>query len=361
MSRRYTTKIAPRQAAVSAAGPATPSGRAERILDLLRTLAVTEGVQPTTIAGVALVRDSRPSPRRPVINEPMILFVGQGRKCAYVGGDVIGYDADHYLVLSVPVPAECEVIATPQQPLLGVKVAIDPSLLAELLVELDDSAPAANVPTPRGIHARPVQEPMRDALVRLLEALRSPRDARILGRGIVRELVYRVLQDEPGSGLRALAARDDRFLRVARVLQHVHADCTQMMGSARLAKLAGMSVTTFHHAFKAVTATSPLQYVKSVRLHRARMLMVHEGHTAATAAAAVGYESPSQFGREWKRLFGNTPTVEVAQLRARLVEDGARVGPVASDRVPTPGPVARRRERDHGPPSPARGRPAPRR
>lgn len=304
----------------SAAG----DGAAQRLAQLLRTQAVAEGVQPTAIAGVSLVRDSRPSPRRPVIYEPMILFVGQGRKRAHVGGDVIGYDADHYLVLSVPVPAECEVLATPEEPLLGVKIAVEPTMLAELLVELDEHAPAAKEPMPRGIHARPVQAPMRDALVRLLEALRSPRDARILGRGIVRELVYRVLQDEPGSGLRALAARNDRFLRIARVLQHVHADCTQPMGSARLAKLASMSVTTFHHAFKAVTATSPLQYVKSVRLHRARMLMVHEGHTAATAAAAVGYESASQFGREWKRLFGNTPAAEVAQMRARLAEDGGR-------------------------------------
>lgn len=322
MSRRAASKLAPQPVVA----PVRGTGSAERIAVLLRTLAVAEGVQPTAIAGVSLVRDSRPSPRRPVIYEPMILFVGQGRKRAYVGGDVIGYDPDHYLVLSVPVPAECEVLATPQEPLLGVKVAIEPALLAELLVELDEQAPAANAPTPRGIHARPVQETMRDALVRLLEALRAPRDARILGRGLVRELVYRVLQDEPGSGLRALAARNDRFLRVARVLQHVHTDCTQPMGSARLAKLAGMSVTTFHHAFKAVTATSPLQYVKSVRLHRARMLMVHEGHTAATAAVAVGYESASQFGREWKRLFGNTPATEVAQLRARLVEDGVAVG-----------------------------------
>ena len=308
----------------AAAPVAERDGNAQRLAQLLRTLAVAEGVQPTAIAGVSLVRDSRPSPRRPVIYEPMILFVGQGRKRAYVGGDVIGYDPDHYLVLSVPVPAECEVLATPDEPLLGVKIAVEPTMLAELLVELDEHAPAANAPMPRGIHARPVQASMRDALVRLLEALRSPRDARILGRGIVRELVYRVLQDEPGSGLRALAARNDRFLRIARVLQHVHADCTQPMGSARLAKLASMSVTTFHHAFKAVTATSPLQYVKSVRLHRARMLMVHEGHTAATAAAAVGYESASQFGREWKRLFGNTPAAEVAQMRARLAEDGGR-------------------------------------
>jgi AraC-like DNA-binding protein len=325
MKRRARSEAKAAAAAPTLAAVATgQSGAAERLVSLLRTLAVVEGVQPTAIPAVSLVRDSRPSQRRPVIYEPMILFVAQGRKRAYVGGDVIGYDADHYLVLSVPVPAECEVLATPHEPLLGVKVAVEPALLAELLVQLDEPAPAANAPMPRGIHARPFQELMRDALVRLLTTLGSPRDARILGRDIVRELVYRVLQDEPGSGLRALAARNDRFLRVARVLQHVHADCTQPMGSARLAKLARMSVTTFHHAFKAVTATSPLQYVKSVRLHRARMLMVHEGYTAATAAAAVGYESPSQFGREWKRLFRNTPTVEVAQLRARLLEDGAR-------------------------------------
>lgn len=278
-----------------------------------------EGVHPTAVPGVQLARISEPSPRRPVLYEPMILFIGQGRKRGYLGGQVLRYDAGHYLALSVPVPVECEVDASPAEPLLAVKVAVEPAMLAEIPVNLDE--PAREGVVPRGIDAGPLTPELADAVVRLLECLRRPADSRILGPQIVREIVYRVLQDESGSGagaaLRALAARNDKFMRIARVLQQIHADSAGSLGTEELAKRARMSVSTFHHNFKAVTATSPLRYSKSVRLHRARLLMVHAGHNASTAAAAVGYESASQFGREFKRFFGATSAEEAALLRAR--------------------------------------------
>lgn len=295
------------------------TGRRARVAALLDRLADREGLQATFVQGVEVARMSRSEPCRAVMYEPMLLFLGQGRKRARFGDEVVEYDPENYLTLAVPVPAQCEVVATPAEPLLGVKVSVDPALLARLLVELDD-APAAGGDVPRGIQVSPLTAEVGDALLRLLECLTSPADSRILGRQIIREIVYRVLQDEPGGALRALATRDDHFMRIARVLKEIDSDYARPLSTDDLARQASMSVSTFHHHFKAVTATTPLQYLKRIRLHRARLMMVHSGHNASTAAAAVGYQSASQFGREFKRLFGASPAEEAAAIRSRLAE-----------------------------------------
>jgi AraC-like DNA-binding protein len=141
----------------------------------------------------------------------------------------------------------------------------------------------------------------------------------VLGRQIVREIVFRVLCGEQGGSLRALASRDDHFARIARVLKYVHTEYSKPIRVEELARKAGMSVAAFHHDFKLVTASSPLQYLKRIRLDQARRLMTHEGYNAGAAARAVGYESASQFGREFKRLFGATPVEDLERTRARLV------------------------------------------
>ncbi len=307
-------------------------GQRSRLVELLDTLAVREGSHPTDVPGVQLARISEGAPRKPILYEPMILILGQGSKRAYLGGEVLRYDAGNYLALSVPVPVECEVDASPEEPLLAVRIAIEPALLAEILVNLDEPSREGDVP--RGIDASPLTPEISDAVVRLLECLRRPADSRILGPQTVREIVYRVLQHETGGGaaaaLRALATRNDRFMRISRVLQQIHADSTLSLSIEDLAKSASMSLSTFHHNFKAVTATSPLQYLKSIRLHRARMLMVNAGHNASTAALAVGYESASQFGREFKRFFGKPPLEETAEIRARLAVGAAELRPVGA-------------------------------
>ena len=141
----------------------------------------------------------------------------------------------------------------------------------------------------------------------------------MLGRQTVREILYRVLCGEQGNSLRALASRDDHFARIARVLKHIHTDFANPLGAEDLARKAGMSVSAFHHNFKLVTGSSPLQYLKRIRLDHARRLMAHNGCNAGTAARAVGYESSSQFSREFKRLFGMTPVEEAEHTRAPLV------------------------------------------
>lgn len=290
----------------------------KRLASLLNEVAVHEGAHRTLVEGVEVTRRSRSSPRTPVVYQPNIVVVGQGRKRGYLGDKVYQYDPFNYLVLSVPLPAECEWAASPEEPLLLVAINVDPTMLGEMLLEMDEPLPPVG-PTPRGISTTPMSEELGGAVIRLLECLKSPLDSRMLGRQTVREIVYRVLRGEQGGALRALASRDDHFTRIARVLKYIHAEYARPLSAEEMARRAGMSVSAFHHNFKLVTASSPLQYLKRIRLDQARRLMAHDGYNASTAARAVGYESPSQFSREFKRLFGVTPVEEAEHTRARLV------------------------------------------
>ena len=294
------------------------SDHRQRLASLLDELAIHEGTNRTLVEGVEVSRVSKPVPRAPVVYQPKILIVGQGRKRAYLGGAVYRYDAFNYLVLSVPLPAECETEASPEVPLLLLAINVEPTMLGEMLLEMDEPLAPADT-TPLGISTSPMSDELGEAVIRLLECLKSPLDSRMLGRQTVREIVYRVLQGEQGGALRALASRDEHFSRIARALKHVHAEYARPLSIEELARKAGMSVAAFHHYFKLVTASSPLQYLKRIRLDQARRLMAHDGYNAGTAAKAVGYESPSQFSRAFKRLFGVTPVEEAEHTRARLV------------------------------------------
>jgi AraC-like DNA-binding protein len=158
-----------------------------------------------------------------------------------------------------------------------------------------------------------------DTTTRLLTALQSAEDARILGPQLVRELVYRVLRGPLGKNLRELATPRSHFGRISRVLNRIHTEFDSAFDMAELAREAGMSSSTFHTHFKAMTASSPLQYLKTIRLHKARMLMVHDGASASSAASRVGYESASQFSREFKRHFGDAPAAVATLLRKQMV------------------------------------------
>ena len=284
-----------------------------RIAELLGALAKDEGYTPSQLDAVRFVRVNGAKPREPIVYEPSIIIIGQGRKRVFLGEQTYVYDPNNYLVLSVPLPLECETEASPDEPLLGLCIRVDPVALGELLMEMEyDRAPPEMV---RGLYSTPLTEDLDCAAVRLLECLQSPMDARILGPGIVREITYHVLRGEQGGALRAVAARHSRFGQIARVLRRVHQEYNKELDVESLAREANMSVSSFHHNFKAVTSTSPVQYLKSIRLHKARALMLQGDHNASTAASRVGYSSLSQFSREFKRYFGNSPSNDAAQTR----------------------------------------------
>jgi AraC-like DNA-binding protein len=288
----------------------------EQLIALLSALAKGNGFGVSPVDGVQFMRANCTIARSPVIYEPSILIIAQGRKLAYVGSKTYVYDAHNYLVLPVPMTFDCFTEATAAKPLLGVSIGVDPSVVGELLLEMEDEQTIAGVA--RGIYSTPMTGDLTRATIRLLESMRSPVESRILGRQAVREIIYRVLCGNQSAALRAIAIRHSHFGQISKVLRKLHADYTATIDVESLAREVGMSVSTFHANFKAVTSNSPLQYLKSIRLHKARLLMIQDGATASSAASQVGYESASQFSREFKRFFGSAPAEEAAKMRAVL-------------------------------------------
>jgi len=301
------------------------STRQQSTIALLEALAPGEGYTLSALEGVRFMRANASIPRIPVLYEPSIVIVCQGRKRGYLGDAVYTYDPRHYLVLSVPLPFESETEASVDEPMLAVALRIDLQVAAELVLALEGSAARADPPA--GIFSTPLDDAMSDALLRLLQALRSPSEARILGPSIVRELLYRVLTGPQGGAIHASLTQHSHFGKIGKALRRIHASYDTPIDVGTLAREAGMSVPAFHNHFKAVTLTTPIQYLKTTRLHKARLLMVQDGVSAATASHLVGYESPSQFSREFKRFFGRTPAHEAAEMRNALIQLPAQALP----------------------------------
>ena len=313
LARHYTVMSTRSVEPVPAAGGPTDPAQ-QRLVDLFDLLAPKPGVTRSSFEGVNLLRANSPMPRMPVMYEPSIVIVCQGRKRGFLGDQVFQYDAQQYLVLSVPLPFECETEASPEEPFLAISVRVDLTMVAELLMALNETQ-GATQNEPLGIYSTPLDPALSNAVQRLMDALASPLDARILAPGVVREICYRVLTGEQGDAIRAALTHQNHFGRIAKALRRIHADYQGQLDVDTLASEAGMSLAVFHAQFKAVTATSPMQYVKTTRLHHARLLMAHDGLNAGAAAARVGYESASQFSREFKRLFGLSPVDEVKRMR----------------------------------------------
>jgi len=285
---------------------------------LLGRYAEGDGIHPGPWPGLDILRVSQPRPRMPVVYQPCVCVVAQGRKRAYLGDQIYDYDPFNYLVLSVPLPVEGEIVeASPEEPFLLFRLALDAADLSELLLELGEHTSHRNLGRAhRGIFASKLEDDLLAAVVRFLAALDDPGDRRVLAPLARREILYRLLTGEQGYLLRSFALGESRSHRVARVVRYIQENYDRSLDVAAMADVAHMSTSSLHHAFKEVTSVSPLQYLKQIRLHKARLLMVHDDVGAGEAAHRVGYGSPSQFSREFKRLFGAPPAREVERLRA---------------------------------------------
>ena len=287
---------------------------ASQMTTLLDQLTPHEGYNLTPLADVRFLRSNRPLLRTPVLYEPGIVIVVQGSKRGFLGNDVYLYDAQHYLMVSVPVPFTMETDASDVEPMLAIYMRLDFRVAAELLLLLEAQG-MPETESPRSMVSSPMDDAMRSSVFRFLQVMSSPADAVILGPAMVREVYYRVLTGPQGKTLRSALTMQGQFGKVAKALRKMHAQFNSHLDVGGLAKEAGMSVSTFHAHFKTVTQTSPMQYLKSTRLHQARLLMLRNELTASAASAQVGYESVSQFSREFKRLFGLTPLNEIARMR----------------------------------------------
>lgn len=280
------------------------------IIELLEEYNLPELFTESKLNGVRFFKSQHHTPRTPLIYDPGIFIVAQGRKKGYLADRVFQYDEKNYLVTSVPIPFECETFATEEVPFLGLYIDIDMPVLHELIGQLGEKNGINNVKTssiPKGVGPAEMGDDMCDAVIRLLKSLKSEIEAQILGPGLVKEILYRVLCGSQSSSLFALAAHNGHFACVSRALKSIHNDYGSKLDVEHLAGLAGMSVSTFHRAFKEVTSESPVQYLKKIRLGKARDFIVNDQMKAYIAADMVGYESVSQFSREFKRYFGKSP------------------------------------------------------
>lgn len=287
-----------------------------RIVEQALRYSSKEWVTPSPVPQVKILYTDTPHARVPVMYDPMIVIIFQGKKIGYLGDAVFQYDPDRYLLMTVPLPFECETIASAEEPLVGISIRIDPQVLQALLLDIgDDDSVIRPCAGSCGVNSVPLTDEILCAVERLLDAMGNPRDARVLGPMIVREITYHILCGESGTALQALVNRHTHFSQITKALRRIENHYADSLSVEQLAMEVNMSVSAFHHNFKAVTNTSPLQYLKSYRLHKARLMMLNDGLRAGTAAVRVGYESVSQFSREFKRYFGATPGDEVARLK----------------------------------------------
>ena len=281
---------------------------------------------PPALPGVTLFRGERLDGEVCSVYEPSVALILQGSKRVVVGETSLVYGVSRYLVTSLDLPALATILeASRERPYLALLLRLDMHEIASLM--LSDPLPQA-APASRDTHAMATGEvtlPLLDAFRRLLELADRPQDAPVLAPLLHREIVYRLLTGEAGSRLRQMASADSQSHQIARAVKRIKTNYAEPLRVEDLAREARMSVSTFHHRFKALTALSPVQYQKRLRLAEARRLMLAENVDASTAAYRVGYESASQFSREYKRQFGAPPTLDIVGLRgaAVLTAEGA--------------------------------------
>jgi AraC-like DNA-binding protein len=270
----------------------------------------------TAIPRLVLARRTAPSAACPVTYEPSVILIPQGRKQVQIGSETLTYDSSHYLLTSVDLPTVARVVeASGEVPCLAVALKLDISMVREfvsreefLMLDVAADSPAMST--------APVTEEFLGAWCRLLDLLSKPEDIPFLSGFIEREIMYRILCGPAGARLRSVATLGDQSHRAAKAIAWIKANYTRPLRVEELAQIAGMAVSTLHHHFRALTAMSPLQYQKQIRLQAARARMLADDVDAATVAFEVGYESASQFNREYSRLFGQPPIRDIRNLRS---------------------------------------------
>ncbi|HZV82576.1 MAG TPA: AraC family transcriptional regulator [Geobacteraceae bacterium] len=269
----------------------------------------------TAVPGLSLFRRIEPTEPITGVYEPSICLVAQGAKRVLLGDDTYVYDAHHYLITSVHLPTVVQIIeASREKPYLGLRLMLDLREISQLMAD-------SNLPLPRtqqssrGMATGEVTLPLVTAFQRLIDLLAEQQDIPILAPVIQREIIYRLLVGDQGSRLRQIASAGSQSQQIARAIDWLKGNFDQPLRIDDLAAQARMSSSTFHHHFRSMTALSPLQFQKQLRLREARRLMLSEHMDAATAAFQVGYESPSQFSREYNRLFGAPPLRDITNLR----------------------------------------------
>ncbi|NJL20598.1 MAG: AraC family transcriptional regulator [Leptolyngbyaceae cyanobacterium SM1_3_5] len=276
------------------------------------------GVHTTAIESLRFTRTYQPSTMH-AVSEPHLAIVVQGKKEALLNEEIYRYSVGQYLLVSVDLPLNgCVVEATPEQPFLGFKLKLDPAQLCEIIAQTNLGIDKNE--SVRGWCVSDADPSLIDCAIRLTKLLETPQDIPFLSPIIIREIYYRLLTGEQGKAVRQLATTGSNMQRIAEVIRQIKVEFAKPLRIEELAEQANMSASSFHRHFKAVTSMSPLQYQKQLRLLAARQMMLAENVDATQAAYQVGYESTSQFSREYARMFGAPPVRDVERLRMVLLE-----------------------------------------
>src|SRR6266571_4820571 len=297
-----------------------PPNRARELRsELARKIASFIGTKEkliTDVPGLLLSRRTAPTAPASATYEPSLAVVAQGRKRADLGGTTFIFDESRYLLTSLDLPVICNVIeASEDVPYLCIVLKLEMPVVRELLSREEIQAPEAPSDSPAMATGEATAE-LLHACCRLIDLLNTPQDIPFLSGLIQRAIIYRILRGPEGARLRAIATQGDQSHRTAKAITWIKANYAKPLRVEDLAKIAGMGVSTLHHHFQALTAMSPLQYQKQLRLQAARGRMLVDGLDAASAAFEVGYESASQFNREYSRLFGLPPMRDIRTLRS---------------------------------------------
>lgn len=267
------------------------------------------------LAGLRLRRASAPTGLRHGVTATAFCVTAQGSKELLLGEGCYRYDPGHYLIATAALPVVSRITeASAERPFLSLLISLDPALVGSVMVEAGRPAPRGRSAA-RAIDVSPLDADLLDAVVRLVRLLDAPADARVLAPLVKREIVYRLLAGEQGNRLRYLVTLDGPGQSIAKAVDRLRKEFDRPLRIEELAREMGMSVSGFHHHFKQVTAMSPLEFQKQLRLQEARRLMLGEGLDASGAGYRVGYRDASHFSREYKRLFGAPPMRDVERLR----------------------------------------------
>ncbi len=298
------------------------ANREELVERIARAMRQDGTAQP--LQGLHLYRHSFSLEQVYSVVEPSLCVVAQGSKEVLLGESRYRYDPFHYLLVTVDLPNVGQVLqASKERPFLSLRLELAPTLVGEVLLEAGHAWPRDSAEV-RAIAVSPLDGHLLDAVVRLTRLLDAPAEARVLLPLITREIIYRLLVGEQGGRLRHLAILGGYTSHIARAIERLRQDFDQPLCIERLARELGMSVSGLHHHFKAVTALSPSQFQKQLRLQEARRLMLGEDLDAASAAYRVGYHDASHFNREYKSLFGVPPMRDVHRLREAAQERAGR-------------------------------------
>lgn len=297
------------------------ANRAELVERIARAVREDGRVEP--LKGLRLNRASAPTELAHGVSDPAFCVIAQGSKEVFLGEERYQYDPMHYLLAAAELPVVSHVIeASPERPYLSLVVKLDPTLVSAVMVEAGHLAPRSYTHV-RAIDVSPLSAGLLDAAVRLVRLLDSPAEAPFLAPLITREIVYRLLKGEQGERLCYIAVQGGHAHRIARAIEWLRRDFNQPLRIEEIAQELGMSVSSFHHHFKEVTAMSPLQFQKQIRLQEARRLMLGEALDAASAGYRVGYNDAAYFNREYKKLFGLPPLRDVERLRETAMGSAA--------------------------------------